>query len=424
MTGIVTGEQHYQAVLDRYQAERRLPSIAAGVLDAGELAWVGSAGASASADTQFRIGSISKTITAVLVLQCRDEGLLDLDDPVAKYLPETGYADATLRSLLAHVSGMQSEPVGPWWERSPGVPVEALLAANDGSGAVFGAGEHYHYSNLGFALLGEAVARVRQRSWSDLVQALVTEPLSMARTSYLPEEPHARGLSVHHLRGTLTEEPLHDTGAMAPAGQLWSTIEDLARFAAFLTDGHPDVLSRETLIEMRQAVPPATDYGLGVRIVPYPDGLLVGHTGSMPGFQATLFADPLNHVGVVALTNATTGFSGTELALALLGQHTPAAVAPWVPTEQVPAWAEELLGYWHWGNSAYEVRWHNERLEWRDLARGAVAEQFGEVEGRILGLAGYHHGETLDVVRRDDGSLDHLECATFVYTRQPYPDGP
>jgi hypothetical protein len=150
----------------------------------------------------------------------------------------------------------------------------------------------------------------------------------------------------------------------------------------------------------------------------------VGHTGSMPGFQAAIFADPMNHVGVVALTNATTGFSGTELALALLSGHTPGAMPPWVPTTRVPEWAGELLGYWHWGHSAYEVRWHNDRLEWRDLARGAVAEQFELAGDRIVGTAGYHQGETLRVVRRDDGSIDHLECATFVYTREPYPDGP
>ncbi|MCW2711241.1 MAG: beta-lactamase, partial [Marmoricola sp.] len=76
----------------------------------------------------------------------------------------------------------------------------------------------------------------------------------------------------------------------------------------------------------------------------------------------------------------------------------------------------------------YEVCWNLDRLEWRDLARGAVAEHFGlrHVLGddRIVGLAGYHHGETLTVVRRDDGSVDHLECATFVYTREPYPEGP
>jgi CubicO group peptidase (beta-lactamase class C family) len=412
---------HYQAVIDRYQAERRLPSIVAGVLSGPELVWTGTAGATTDTDTQYRIGSITKTMTALLVMQCRDDGLLSLDDPIGRFLPSSGYGSATVRSLLAHVSGMQSEPVGPWWERSPGVAFEELLALNDGSGAVFGPGEHYHYSNLAFGFLGEAVARLRGAPWFTLVSERLLAPLGMTRTSYLPEAPYAPGLSVHHLAGTLTQEPLHDTGSMAPAGQLWSTLSDLARFAAFLSEGDPAVLAPLTLTEMRQPVPPAIDYGLGVRLLPYADGVLAGHTGSMPGFQAAAFADPLNHVGVVALTNATTGFSGTELALALLAERTPGPMRPWVPTTEVPEWARELLGYWYWGNSAYEVRWNDERLEWRDLARGAVAEQFGLRDDRIVGLAGYHHGETLDVVRRDDGSIDHLECATFVYTREPYP---
>ncbi len=414
---------HYQAVIDRYQAERRLPSLVAGVLEGPSLVWTGTAGAPTDTDTQYRIGSITKSMTAVLVMQCRDDGLLALDDPIGRFLPESGYGSATVRSLLAHVSGMQSEPVGPWWERNPGVAVPELLGANDGSGAVFGPGQHFHYSNLAYGLLGEAVARVRGRSWFSLVQERVLDPLGMTRTSYLPEEPYAPGLSVHHLAGTLTEEPLHDTGAMAPAGQVWSTLTDLARFAAFLGEGDPRLLAPPTLTEMRQPVPPAIDYGLGLRLLPYADGVLAGHTGSMPGFQAAAFADPLNHVGVVALTNATTGFSAPELTLALLGRHTPGSMRPWVPTEFVPDWARELLGYWHWGNSAYEVRWNDECLEWRDLARGAVAEQFGRDGDRIVGLAGYHHGETLHVVRREDGSIDHLDCATFIYTREPYPHG-
>src|SRR5687768_10743804 len=261
---MATGDRrlHYEAVLDRYQAERRLPSVIAGVLDGPGLAWFGNAGAGTTRDTQFRIGSITKVMTAVLVMQCRDDGLLDLDDPIKRFVPETGYASATVRQLLAHVSGMQSEPVGPWWERSPGVPVEELLAANDGSGSVFGPGEHYHYSNLGYALLGEAAARLRGRPWFSTVQERVLEPLGMTRTSYTPEEPYAPGFSVHHLEGTLTEEPLHDTGSMAPAGQLWSTLDDVARFAAFLAGGHPDVLAERTLAEMRQPVAPALDYGL------------------------------------------------------------------------------------------------------------------------------------------------------------------
>ncbi len=415
---------HFQAVLDRYQAERRLPSIVAGVLEGPDLVWSGSAGAPTDTDTQYRIGSITKTMTALLVLQCRDDGLLDLDDPVERFLPGTSYGSVSVRELLSHTSGLQSEPLGQWWERSPGVPFDDLVAANPGSGAVFGNGEHYHYSNLGFGLLGEVVARLREEAWSSLVESRLLAPLGMTRTSYLPQSPYATGLSVHHLEGTLTEEPLHDTGSMAPAGQLWSTLDDLARFAGFLSGGDPEILSPQTLTEMRQPVPPAVDYGLGVRLLPYAGGVFAGHTGSMPGFQSAAFADPLNHVGVVALTNATTGFSGTELTMALIGDRTPGRIRPWVPTQDVPDWARELLGYWHWGNSAYEVRWSDERLEWRDLARGALAEQFGLLDDRITGLAGYHHGETLHVVRRADGTVDHLECATFVYTRTPYPEGP
>ena len=92
-------------------------------------------------DTQYRIGSITKTLTAVAVMQLRDEGAARADDPIGRFVPETGYADATVRDLLAHVAGLQSEPVGSWWERSPGVELDALLAANDGSGAVARAGE-------------------------------------------------------------------------------------------------------------------------------------------------------------------------------------------------------------------------------------------------------------------------------------------
>ena len=436
----VTGRgHHFQAVLDRYQAERRLPTLVAGVLDGGRLTWAGAAGEQVDPDTRFRIGSITKTVTAVLVLQCRDEGLLSLEDPLGRFVPESGYADRTLRSLLAHVAGMQSEPVGPWWERSPGGSAADLVVANDGSGAVAGSGQFWHYSNLGYGLLGEVVARVRGESWRSLVETRVLEPLGMTQTSCTPAAPAASGWSVDHLRGTLTSEPSHDTGAMAPAGQLWSTIGDLARLADFLVHGDPAVLSATTLREMRQPVEPALDYGLGVRLVPWSDGVLVGHTGSMPGFQAVCLVDALSGVGVVALTNATTGFSGDELALGLLASHTPGPTSAWTPTpvDGVPAWAEELLGTWFWGNSAFEARWNDGHLELRDLARGAVvAERFAEgtpvhAEGTrvhaaptIVGVAGYHRGETLHVVRRSDGSLDHLECATFVYTRTPYPEGP
>jgi CubicO group peptidase (beta-lactamase class C family) len=414
--------ERWQAALDRAQATGRLPSIVGGVLRAGALVWTGTAGDVTGVAQQYRIGSITKTLTAVLVMQCRDDGLLTLDDTLGAHVPESGYRDATLRELLAHTSGMQAEPVGPWWERSPGVSVPELIAANDGSGRVLEPRMSFHYSNLGFALLAEVVARLRGDGWWSMVESRLLRPLGMTRTSYDAQLPHAQGSSVDHFAGTRQDEPHADTRAMAPAGQLWSTIEDLATWLDFLATGHRDVLARETLLEMASPVTPATDYGLGLRILNAPTGRLVGHTGSMPGFLATAFVDQDTRDGVIALTNATTGVSTDRLALdLLLGTDPPETpVEPWVPSTEVPDRVAELLGLWFWGNSALEIRWHNNLLEVRNLAPPELSDRFAVLPDKIVGVEGYHLGETMHVHRRAGGTVSHLECATFVYTRTPY----
>jgi len=402
-----------QRRLETVQARGRLPGVVAGVLRDGELAWSGAAG-TGDLDAQYRVGSITKTVTAVAVFQLRDEGRLDLDDRIGRFLPETGYADATLRSLLSHTSGMQSEPVGSWWERSPGVDVATLLAVNDGSGAVAAPGEYFHYSNLGYALLGEAVARLRGRSWWEVVRDRVLAPLGMARTTYHPEPPAAQGYSVDHFAGTLTEEPHQDTGAMAPAGQLWSTVADLARWARFLAEGHPDVLSPETLREMARPAPPATD-GLGLQRLTHDRRVLVGHGGTMPGFRAGVFVDTERGDGVVALCNATAGLDYESLPRLFLADHWGAPrLPPWVPTTEVPEPVRPTLGLWFWGHTALSLRWHNERLEVRGLEGADDGDVFELRDGALVGVSGYHRGEVLHV------HPTHLECATFVYTRTPY----
>jgi CubicO group peptidase (beta-lactamase class C family) len=412
--------ERWQACLDSAQAQGRLPSIVGGVLREGALVWTGQAGESGGIGRQYRIGSITKTLTAVLVLQCRQDSLLDLDDPIGRLVPETGYADATVRELLSHTSGMQAEPVGSWWERSPGVPVRDLLAANDGSGRVLEPRSSFHYSNLGFALLGEAVARARGRDWWTLVQERLLVPLGMSRTTYAAEPPHAQGSSVDHFAGTRHDEPHTDTVAMSPAGQLWSTIGDLAVWVDFLATGHRDVLAREVLVEMGRPVAPAEDYGLGLRVLRGDARLLVGHTGSMPGFLATAFVDQETRDGVVALTNATTGISTDRLALELLAGSDPSGrVEPWAPSPDVPDRVAELLGLWFWGNSALEVRWNNRLLEVRTLAPPELSDRFAVTPDRVVGVEGYHLGETLHVHRDARGTVTHLECTTFVYTRHP-----
>jgi CubicO group peptidase (beta-lactamase class C family) len=350
-----------------------------------------------------------------------DEGLLALADPIGTYVPETGYADATVRSLLAHVSGMQSEPDGSWWERSPGVSVPTLIGANDGSGRVAGPGEYYHYSNLGYALLGEAVARLRGRPWFDVVSAELLAPLGMTRTTYLPQAPHAQGSSVDHFHETLTVEPHQDTGAMAPAGQVWSTVTDLARWADFLATGHPDVLAAGTLDEMATAQAPAPGYGLGLRLLDVDGTAYAGHTGSMPGFLASLFVDRSTRNGEVAMANAFAGLPAEGLPAILLGHDVPPEADPWSPNNDVPADVTGLPGLWFWGNTALEVRWSRGILRMHQPGAVDLAYEF-EVrqDGRIVGTAGYHQGETLHVHRKEDGTISHLVCATFVYTRIPY----
>ena len=392
------------------QEQGRLPSIVAGIVRDGVVVDTATAGGT-DVETSYRIGSITKTLTAVLVMRLRDEGLLALEDPLGAFVPESGYAATTIADLLGHTGGMQSEPVGPWWERHDGGDVAALIAANDGSGAVAGAGEYFHYSNLGYGLLGEVVARLRGASWWDVVQASLLDPLGMSRTTYGPEGAHAQGWSVGHFTGVLHREPHTDTGAMAPAGQLWSTLADLATWSTVLAGRRPEVLAASTATEMGTERD-GSGYGLGLRLVDVDGVRRVGHTGSMPGFVASLFVDPATADATIALCNATTGLEADAVPAALLLGSPPEAEG-WRPTTHLPAEVEPLLGVWFWGNQAVELRWNHDVLEVRALQSARLLYTFGLRDGQLVGLTGYHRGEKLHV------HPTHLECATFVYTREP-----
>jgi CubicO group peptidase (beta-lactamase class C family) len=425
--------------LAREQATGRLPSVVGGVVRDGELEWTGAIsvldGFETGPDVQYRIGSITKTLVAVLVLQLRDDGVLGLNDPLSKHLPGVAFGDRTLRDLLAHSTGMSAEPAGAWWERSPGGSFDELAAALDEATAPFETGKTFHYTNVAFALLGEVVGRHRGTTWWAAAQERILAPLGMTRTSYLPEAPNASGFSVHHYAGTLTPEPSFDAGAMAPAGQVWSTVTDLSRYATFLLAGHDEVLSRTTLDEMRTpqsgalAAAMVSAHGLGFQLSRTPSATAFGHTGSMPGFLAGLFVDPVRRTGAVVMANATVGLRGETLTLEMLDilENVEGTVPRrWRPTADVPPAVEDLLGVWHWGNTAYAFSWDGREMLATRLSGTVRSHSFApQPDGTFVGTAGYHHGERLNVVRRDDGSVSHLECATFIYTRVPYdPDAP
>jgi CubicO group peptidase (beta-lactamase class C family) len=184
--------------------------------------------------TQFRMGSITKTFTAVLVMQCRDAGLLDLDDPLDKHLPGTRHGDLTVRRMLAHLSGLQREPVGEIWESLAGPSIEDLLAGLDEAEAVLPPARRHHYSNLAFALLGEVVSRLRGEPWADALRTRVLDPLEMHRTTTSREAPFAIGYFTDPYADRVHAEPEFPGNAFAPAGELWSTTRDLGRWSSFL----------------------------------------------------------------------------------------------------------------------------------------------------------------------------------------------
>ncbi len=436
-------------LLAREQVDRRLPSVVAGLVRDGRLVWWAARGSTSgpgeppsapAPTTRYRIGSITKPLVATALMRAHDEGLLHLEDPVGRHLPELGSDRAdvgalTVGQLLGQASGLQAENdgAGPWWERTPGGDWAALAPALTADARRHRPGTRFHYSNTGFAVLGELLARLRGRPWHEALRADVLDPLGMDRAGFRRDEDSAAGLAVHPWADVVLPEPEHDAGAMAPAGQVWASVPDMARFAALLA-GSPTaagVVSDEALRLM--TTPQAVDdprgagwgvgYGLGVQVWNLGGRRLVGHGGSMPGFIAGLQVDVASGDGVVAMTSSTTGFGDLPLRLLdTLAEAEPRLPEPWSPSP-VADDVLELVGPWYWGPSPLVVRSEADGFLLEGLGRPGRSSRFRRSpagDGTWVGLDAYYAGERLRVFRDGDGRPSHLDLATFRLTRTPY----
>lgn len=429
--------QHLDRVLAALQRDRRLPSLTAGISRDGHTVWTGSAGTLTGREdgerphsgTQYRIGSITKTFVAVLVMRLCDAGRLRLDDRLGELLGadaglDPDVARVTVEQLLSHGARIQAETDGPWWERTPGIDFATLAAqARRRPGAL-----SHHYSNVGFALLGRVVEVLHDRPWFDVLSDDILAPLGMDSTTLRPESGAAPGWAVHPFADVLMAEPEHDAGAMAPAGQLWSTVDDLLKWADFLARGNEALLADPSLELMLQprvvSVQPGRPWnhtwGLGWSLhqQQLDEGrvrLLPGHGGSMPGFQAGLLADRATGTAAVSFANSTDGNCGTAELIQGFLDHEPAAVAAWHAAGD-PA-GLDLLGTWHWGPARVTVTAAGGTLR-IDGGRSSRFRPAGPDE--FVGLDGYYAGETLRVLRGEDGTAHHLDLATFRFSRTPY----
>jgi CubicO group peptidase (beta-lactamase class C family) len=419
------------------QAEKRLPSVSAAAVHDGEVVWTGAVGLAdvesgedATPDHQYRIASITKTVTAVGVLQLRDEGKLDLDDPLDRHVPDAAYTP-TLRALLTHLSGMQREVPGAVWETLEMPTRDELLPRLAESERVLTPGAYWHYSNLAFSLLGEVVARVSGRAAEEYLDEHVLRPLGMERTTWTAQPPTASGYLVDPYADVPRVEPVIEGRALAPAAELWSTPSDLCRWAAFIADPRPEVLSPDTLEEMTtfQSMVDLSrwrlGYGLGFALYRVDDRVFVGHDGAHAGFLAHVSSLPAAKTGAAVLTNSGSGVAISELGIKLsdaVARAYPAVPEEWRPGDEAPEQLAGVLGRWWMEGSEVVFSFRNGKLESYfvdarlDLGRSVFAQEGPDLYRVASGL---ERGELLRIVRDDDGQPVKLYFATYPVTRTP-----
>jgi CubicO group peptidase (beta-lactamase class C family) len=435
--------QRLSRIVAEKQADDRVPGVVGAVVRDGETVWSDAVGVAdverpgipPTVDDQFLIASLSKTFTAVLVMQLRDAGKLDLDDTVEKFVPESRHTGITVRQMLSHVTGMQREPVGDVWDVLRYPDRSALVSGWNEAEKLHRPHHRWHYSNLVYSMLGEIVARIDGRSWFDSLRARVLDPLELRRTTVGLSGAAVTGYYVPPYTDVPVREPVLDIAAMAAAGGLASTAADLSRWATFLAEGNDEVLAADTLAEMCQPQIMADlegwtlAWGLGLMLVRVEDRVFAGHTGSMPGHISAIFVHRRSGTGGIGLMNATSATDPARLAVTLATtvlDAEPPLPEPWVAGAEVPAEYAGLLGTWFSEGQAFVFAVRAGRLEARLASAPAhkppsLFTRLGDDLYRTE--SGREHGELLRISRDETGAPVKLNWATYAFTREPYAFG-
>jgi CubicO group peptidase (beta-lactamase class C family) len=335
-------------------AKDNFASVTVGVVSGADLVWTRSYGwadietrTPATKSTIYRIGSVTKEFTALMLLQLVQEGKVHFSDPVEKYFPEInkvqgrfpGAPPVTLIQLATHTSGLDREPgdtetylKGPVadWEK-------VLIAALPQTRYAYEPGMRYSYSNIGYAILGAALSRAAGQPYVDYINQRIFKPLGMTSTFFEPNDRIQSRIS----KGYINEDGKIDAetaarehqgrGYKVPNGAIYTTVEDLARFVAFQMGAEaPAVLKKESLDASFESLVTANPnlqvgYGIGFEVVRLGDVVLRGHNGGVAGYQAQAYFDRSSRTGVILLRNALGGsFDTLSLLRAAFGKPAPA----------------------------------------------------------------------------------------------------
>jgi CubicO group peptidase (beta-lactamase class C family) len=447
----VAADSELDAALAWFVRDRRLAGAAAGALCGDEAPWCSGAGfadlasgAAAGPATLYRVASITKTFTGTAIMRLREAGRLDLDDAVAGYIPEVRQAappetrieQVTLRRMLAHASGLASEPPGTDWT----VPLYEGLTDLGQPGAVvtrIPPSQHPKYSNLAYHLLGEVITRVSGVSYPDYIREEILLPLGMNSTAFVmaDEWPQWRQATGYAPRA-FTDELAVAAAApqMGAEGGLWSCVDDLLKWARVQLDAYrwgvlgPAILPAADLREMH--APRWLDgddwtraWGLSWCAVRRDDAVWIQHSGGLPGFSTARCFNPESEVGAVALINGSADAAELAMDLAAIMRRWGRSRAPRISVpEPTPDLFRPLLGL-------YSRTAHSQviRLEWRDSR--LVFMNPDEPRWRLELLptsdpfrftvgAGYREsGEPVEFHRLPDGRIDSVFLADGTWRR-------
>jgi serine beta-lactamase-like protein LACTB len=315
--------------LDRFiaheVADKRLPALSIALVDDQKIVWAKGYGFAdvdkkkpATADTVYRVGSVSKLFTDIAVMQLVEQGKLDLDAPVTKYLPDfkpiSKYdKPITLRKLMSHRSGLVREPpAGNYFD--PSVPaLDRTVRSLNQTEVLFEPGTQTKYSNAGVAVVGLVVQETQKQRFARHLYNRVLDPLGMKHSAFEPTLELNKDLAAAVMwtyDGREFAAPTFELG-MAPAGCMYSTVNDLGRFMSALFAGGKgpggQVLKAETL---QQMLTPQfakdgekTGFGIGFSIAELDGHKRIGHGGAIYGFATELSALPDDKLGAVVVTS-------------------------------------------------------------------------------------------------------------------------
>ncbi len=442
-----------EACATRFVKDNRLPGASVGVVLPEGLAWSGQIGFRdqhqgevTTSSNLYAIASITKTFTGTAIMQLEARGLVQLDDPVTKYLPELNAADerggpidvVTIRRMLSHESGLAEEPPGTDWAKHvrESSANEVLRRASE-IGTKVPANSQWKYSNLAYQLLGEVVARVSATPFTEYVRREILDPLSMTSTRWSPlsDELDARRATGYAPR-TFSDylDVAYDAmDASAEAG-LWSSVEDLARWIVFQLGAYATpasdspVLSSSTLRAMHKPRYLVDDrwnraWGISWYAVRRDDGIWIQHSGGWDGFITDVCFDPVAKVGAIALLNGIADAPSLAMDLGAIARRTLAARAPEIvaPTPTPGAYAS-LLGVYLDSEYGELVK-----VEWRDSELVVVAPTNPAYKVTLLDGPGPDtfivapgvrpSGETVTFERRGDGRVTAMFLAVGTFRR-------